>query len=443
MALSRRAARIAAPDPNSISAVLTPVLTNLYDGRSNPGGFVNLGVAENSLMHGALLAHMRAHLRVPGAALTYGDCYARLRAAVARFLTRRLRPAAPVDPAHVLVSNGCTPAIENLAWAVADPGDGVLIGRPYYGAFPSDVGRRTGVELIPLAFGALDPMGLAAVDRYEAAILAAEGRGQRIAALILAHPHNPLGRCYPRDVLVAYMRLCQRHQVHLISDEIYALSVFENRVDAGSGPAPVPFESLLSVDPAGIVDPALLHVLWGMSKDFGANGLRMGFTVSQHSAPVRAALQAVFEFSWTSSLSDLVTADVLEDDAWVEDYIRENQRRLAEHHEKVVVWAREHGIEHAPGANAGFFVWVNLGDAYRRHHPGEEVADVDAAVMDSLLAHRIFLADGVRFGAEQPGWFRIIFTQEAGYLELGLQRIVAAIKGTSLELPCRTNGVKE
>ncbi|KND90080.1 1-aminocyclopropane-1-carboxylate synthase-like protein 1 [Tolypocladium ophioglossoides CBS 100239] len=442
MALSLRAEKLAAPGPNFL---LTEVLPNLYDGAANPGGWVNLGVAENSLMHEALLAHLHAHLRVPGAALTYGDGCKRLRRAAARFLTRQLRPVTPVEAAHVLVSNGCTPAIENLAWAVANPGDGILIGRPYYGAFPADVSRRTGVDLIPLSFGARDPMGLEAVDEHEAAILAAKQRGQRIAALILAHPHNPLGRCYPRAVLVAYMRLCQRHQVHLICDEIYALSVFESRVDAAADAAaqPVPFESVLAIDPAGIVDPALVHVLWGMSKDFGANGLRLGFTVSQHSAAMRAALQGVFEFTWTSSLSDLVAAAILEDDAWVEAYIRENQRRLAEHHAKVVAWAREHAVEHAPGANAGFFVWVNLGAVYRRHHPDEEVADIDAVVMASLLEHRIFLADGVRFGAEQPGWFRIIFTLEAAYLEMGLQRIVAAIKGTSLQLPYETNGVKE
>ena len=58
------------------------------------------------------------------------------------------------------------------------------------------------------------------------------------------------------------MKLCQKYQIHLISDEIYALSVFKNEEAADAAP----FTSILSIDPAGIIDPSLVHVIWGMSK---------------------------------------------------------------------------------------------------------------------------------------------------------------------------------
>ena len=58
------------------------------------------------------------------------------------------------------------------------------------------------------------------------------------------------------------MKLCQRHKIHLISDEIYALSVWQNP----EVPHAVTFKSVLSIDPTGIIDPGLVHVLWGMSK---------------------------------------------------------------------------------------------------------------------------------------------------------------------------------
>lgn len=69
------------------------------------------------------------------------------------------------------------------------------------------------------------------------------------------------GQCYSPEVLKGYMKLCQRHSIHLISDEIYALSVF----DTGD-PAAIPFTSVLSFDPAGLIDPDYLHVFYGMSK---------------------------------------------------------------------------------------------------------------------------------------------------------------------------------
>jgi hypothetical protein len=58
------------------------------------------------------------------------------------------------------------------------------------------------------------------------------------------------------------MKLCQRYQIHLVSDEIYALSVWKNR----EHPDAVGFTSVLSIDLTGVIDPGWVHVLWGMSK---------------------------------------------------------------------------------------------------------------------------------------------------------------------------------
>ncbi|KAH7007154.1 hypothetical protein EDB80DRAFT_455450 [Ilyonectria destructans] len=67
---------------------------------------------------------------------------------------------------------------------------------------------------------------------------------------MLCNPHNPAGRCYTRDALVGLMRLCEKYKIHLICDELYALSVWDNTVD--TEPAPVPFVSCLAIDPTNI-----------------------------------------------------------------------------------------------------------------------------------------------------------------------------------------------
>lgn len=69
------------------------------------------------------------------------------------------------------------------------------------------------------------------------------------------------GRCYPEDTLREILRFCSRHQLHVISDEVYASCVF----DSGD-PAAVPFTSILSIDVKALIDPNLVHVLWGFSK---------------------------------------------------------------------------------------------------------------------------------------------------------------------------------
>lgn len=428
MALSHRADELSRPEPGFR---FFEILENQWDSSANPDGFVNLGVAENTLMHNELLAKINHSLDIPSSALTYGDGQKRLKASVAHFLTRKFNTITPIEACHISAVNGCTTAIQNLSWALANPGDIILIGRPYYGGMPVDVSRRTATQLVPVSFGFVDPTSLGALQKYEEAILAARERRQRVAALLLVNPHNPLGRCYPRNVLEEFMRLCQRHRIHLISNEIYGLTTYST-AGVAVDDSLVTFESILSINPEGLIDPSLVHMLWGMSKDFGANGLRIGFTVSQHNEKLHKALLSVFEFSWSSAVTDLITATILEDDAWVDWYIVENQRKLAAQHELVVRWAKNNGIEYAP-SSAGFFLWVNLGAVYLRYQPRERSINVDEEVMEALLARKVFLADGVRFGAEQSGWLRIVFSHHSDYLFEGLNRILLAISTSTNE----------
>ncbi|KAF5009672.1 hypothetical protein FDECE_4118 [Fusarium decemcellulare] len=426
MALSRRAHEA---EESSKGMVLWEVIPNLFDQETNPDGIVSLGVAENTLMHNVLRKHIHDNLALSNPAFTYGDGTTgtkRVKAAVSKFLNKQLKPFRPIEPAHISMTNGCSAAIEHLSWALANPGDAVLLGQPYYGTFVPDLTYRFGAKLLPVPFDEVDPLEEDAVEKYEKVIIDAQAKGLRVAGLVISHPHNPLGRCYSRSVLISLMKLCQKYQVHFISDEIYALSVWSNTVD--KHPPPVPFESALTIDTKDIIDPALVHVIWGMSKDFGANGIRVGAVISQSNPSLHAALVSVGLYSSVSSISDHVTVNILEDDAFVESYMTENRKKLSAQYERVVSWANKNEITYAPGVNAAFFLWVDLGKAYRARHSVPETEDITNLVMDKLMQKKVFLASGEAFGSEKPGWFRIVFSHPDEYLDLGLERVMDALK---------------
>ncbi|KAL5356102.1 pyridoxal phosphate-dependent transferase [Aspergillus floccosus] len=407
------------------------VMSDSWCPTTNPQGYVNVGVAENFLMHSTLLEFINNKLDLPAKYLTYNDGghgSVRLRGAIAQFLNRHLHPVKPLDAHQVVVTNGVSTAIEQMSWCLADPGEGILLGRPYYGTFIPDISMRPGSKVVPVNFGECDPFSLEAVDKYEEALVEFQERtGSKVKAVMLCHPHNPLGRCYPRDVLVKLMRLCQKYRIHLISDEIYALSVWENTVD--DFPPAVPFESVLSIDLTGIIDRQLVHVLWGMSKDFGANGFRLGAIVSQGNSELHLALKGTTIYSYPSQVTDHLTSLVLEDEAFTEEYIRLNREKLSESYTYAAKYMRDRGIEYAPGCNAAFFLWVNLGKRYRELHPDEDGSeDIGEKVMQRLLKHKVFLASGALFGSEKSGWFRIVFSHYRDYLDEALRRIVAALE---------------
>jgi aspartate/methionine/tyrosine aminotransferase len=433
VALSSRAEELSKPDP---AFILWDVLEDSYHAESNPGGYVSLGIAENTLMHDTLSKHIHRHLSLPNEELTYGDGKKRIKALLARFLSRKLKPLLPIQPKMVTVTNGCSSAIEHAAWAFGNPGDVFILGKPYYGTFVPDVTLRMGTRLVEVSFEGEDPLGPDCVRKYEEAVRSVMAKGKKVAGIIIANPHNPLGRCYSPDTLISFLRLCNRYRVHLISDEIYALSTFHNSVDKDVDIQP--FQSILASSYGDYIGMEYVHVIWGISKDFGANGLRLGAIISQGNPKLHDALNKVSLYSSTSALTDHVTANFLDDDEWADSYLAENSRKLESAYVYVTNWAKENNIEYAPGVNAAFFLWVDLGKAYRRNNPTMGEEHLDQFVMNALLSKRVFLASGMQFGAERPGWFRIVFSHSREYLGLGLQRILEAL-APSGENPGKSN----
>ncbi|KAF4897339.1 putative aminotransferase tcpI [Colletotrichum fructicola] len=258
MSLSARATVASAPANGSL---LWDVQADLWNPDSNPQGYVSLGMAENVLVQEALLKRVAQVPVIPATAFTYGDGTTgskRLKNALGAFLTKHFHA---------------------YRRAFGNQDDFFLVGKPFFRAFVLTTGLRVATNLISVPCEGLDPFGIDVVQNYEREIVRAHGRGQKVAGIILCNPHNPLGRCYTRDAILGLMRLCQKHELHLISDEVYGLSTFTNDID--SIPPSTPFTSCLSVDTTNIVDPALIHVVWGVSKDFGSNGIRLAAVIPQ------------------------------------------------------------------------------------------------------------------------------------------------------------------
>jgi aspartate/methionine/tyrosine aminotransferase len=406
------------------------VIQDLWDPKDNPNGYVSLGMAENWLMRKQISQHIRDNFDPPGAAFTYGDGPTgskRLKEAVAKFVTHNFAAYTEVKAEHVTMTNGTSAALEHLSFALSNPGDVFLPGRPYYGNYEPDYTWRFDAKLFPVSFDKDDSrFDESCVRAYEDAIKEALAKKLNVAALILCHPHNPLGRCYPRHVIIELMKLCQSYKIHFICDEIYALSTWDNKVD--KSPPPVPFESALSINLDGIIDGHRVHVIWGMSKDFGANGIRVGALISQYNIDLHKALVAVGLYTSVSSLSDCVSVKLLEDEDWLLSYFPENQRRLSDSFTKIARWCQNNNINYAKGVCAGFFIWVDLGSKYRERHHVDPSKDVTDLILEALKQKKVFLASGRDFGAEKHGWFRIIFSVSDYYLFEGLKRIIEALQ---------------
>jgi 1-aminocyclopropane-1-carboxylate synthase len=233
------------------------------------------------------------------------------------------------------------------------------------------------------------------------------------------------GNCYPREALIELMRFCQRHKLHLISDEIYALSVFENP----DFPNAAPFASALSLDTTDVIDSDLVHVIYGLSKDFGVAGLKVGCLISRNEE-LKKATTAVQRFCALSGPSVVIATQMLENREWTRSIINLSRKRLAEAYAFITGSLREMGVRYLEGGNAGFFVWVDLTQWLPPEGMKSEGATREQMLAQKFLDHGVHLQPGEEHG--RKGWFRVVFTAlEKVALDEGLRRIEQTLRDVS------------
>ncbi|KAK0508915.1 hypothetical protein JMJ35_008286 [Cladonia borealis] len=396
------------------------IFGNLYDPDTNPGGIVNLGVSENFMMLQEAADFANQNFELGSKDFSYGTGpwgSPRLREAMAKHMNRHFKPFSSIDPKHLLFANGVTALCNMLGFTICDNGHAILLSRPCYQAFKMDFGSEAKVRCEYVAFGDLDQFSPEAVTKYEEALQAAHRNGTNIRALVLCHPHNPLGRCYPRDVLIRYLKLCQKYKIHLLIDEVYAMSVYEV-----SDPKAVKFESILTIDTDQYIDPDYFHLLYGMSKDTAAGGVRIGCIYTRNKE-LLSAMSTLSMFHWSGNASEMIATMMLEDEKWMDDFLRLSRERLAHRNKMVRQILDDEGIKYSLRANAGFFIWAD----FRPFLPPASEANDDpwareTALTKRLLENKVFLTDGQTMSAEEPGWYRVIFSQEERVIKEGLRR---------------------
>ena len=128
------------------------------------------------------------------------------------------------DKEDIVFIEGVVPAISTAIQAFTKEGDAVLINTPVYPPFARSIklNRR---KLIENSLVEKDGLFQIDFDQLEKDLVE-----QDVKLYALCNPHNPGGRVWDRDVLERIGRLCQKHGVLLVSDEIHQdLALFGNR----------------------------------------------------------------------------------------------------------------------------------------------------------------------------------------------------------------------
>jgi aspartate/methionine/tyrosine aminotransferase len=378
-----------------------------YHPGSNPEGYIGLCVAENKLVAGLVAERLDRVGAVPPEVLGYDAMIGslRFREQLARF-TGRTFMGREFEPQQISVLAGAGSALEILFHALGDPGDGVLVPTPSYAGFWGDLELRNGLTIVPVHRSSADGFRLTSelLDR------ALAGAGRPVRALLYTNPDNPLGTFAGREEIELVLGWAEARGLHLVVDEIYALSVFgERRFTSVAGVRPTLGERV--------------HIVWAFSKDFGASGLRCGVLVSENPA-VNAAVDALAYWACSSGHTQYLLGEMIADDAWVEGYVATMRSLLGGAYRRVAGALQAAGIEFVP-AEAGVFVLLDL-----RPFLAQPTWEAERRLWLEILERaRVNLTPGAACRAAEPGFFRLCFAgSPAETAETAIERLVAVLE---------------
>src|SRR5580658_2427262 len=184
------------------------------------------------------------------------DGIARLRQAIAKKQQRDY--GLNYDPEReVLVASGATAGYHVAIMALLNPGDEVILFEPFYGYH---VNTLKSMRVVPVPVALAEPDWHLDTDALRAAIT------PRTRAILVNTPANPSGKIFNLPELQKVAEACERHDLFLITDEIYEYFVYDGARHIC--PATLP----------GMRERTI--VISGFSKTFSITGWRVGYAVA-------------------------------------------------------------------------------------------------------------------------------------------------------------------
>ncbi len=316
---------------------------------------------------------------------------ARTRDAIAEYAAR-FRGMAPFARDNVVVSPGLKPLVWNLLCALLDPGDEMVYADPAYPAYAGCAAyleaRAVPIPLVERADFRLD------LERLAADLHATT------KVLVLNSPHNPTGGVLTRVDLERIAELAIRHDVTVVSDEIYSRNIYGRD-----------FVSIASLD--GMRERTV--ILDGFSKAYAMTGWRLGYGIMP--AHLASAV-ALFGQNTYSCVAPFVQEAGIAALAGPDDDVRAMVAEFALRRDAIVA-----GLNSLPGISCrtpdgAFYAFANV----------SAITSDDRALASYLLDEAgVAGLGGSCFGPFGRGYMRFSYARSLAEIEEAIERMREAL----------------
>jgi aspartate aminotransferase len=310
-----------------------------------------------------------------------------LREEIATYLQRTR--SIGVSAANIVIAPGCKAALFFAMMALLEPGDEVLYPDPGFPGYPS---ITLGLGAVPVPFE-LSPRHHFQPDLAEIASRIT----RRTRMLITNSPGNPTGTVYTDAVQRGLAELAVKHDLWVLSDEIYARIIYGG-------------EYLSMLRYAGMQERTL--IIDGFSKSFAMTGWRLGYTVAPPEVAAALALLAINSYTCVAEFTQYAAIDALRDrEGNTPRMVSEFARRRAQF---------VHDLNQVPGFHCeppagAFYAWVDI------RGTGASAEEVCRILLDDAGVAAI---PGAAFGPSGQHFVRFSFASSVENLREAVARIM-------------------
>jgi aspartate aminotransferase len=305
---------------------------------------------------------------------------------------------------QVIVGVGGKQCIFNLALAVLNPGDEIVVPAPYWVSY-ADIGMVAGAKPVIIECGIEQDFKLKP-EQLQAAITA------KTKLFMINSPSNPTGSVYTLDELKALGEVLKQHPHVLVATD----DMYEHVNLTGQ-----PFYNILNATPE-LKDRCI--VLNGVSKAYSMTGWRIGYAAGPEAIIKAMEILQSQSTSNPTSISQVAAQAALEGP---QECIQPMVKAFIERHAFVVDRFNQMPCLNCIKAGGAFYAFPDARAAIENlFKKGKISAATDLALADYLLDEfGVAVVPGSAFGAE--GYFRISFATSMENLKNALDRIERAL----------------
>jgi len=302
---------------------------------------------------------------------------------------------------QVLISCGAKHSLYNIAEALFDPGDEVIIPSPYWVSYPDQVILN---DAVPVIVETTEQEGFRiSAAKLEKAIT------KRTKAIVLNSPSNPTGLAYDRKTLEEIAAVAVKHRIYVISDEIYEKLVYDGFTHI----------SIASLNPE---IKELTIVVNGVSKSHAMTGWRIGFAAGPRDV---ITAMANIQSQSTSNPASISQKAALEALRGPQDFLPVMNAEFDKRRKYMVERLNKmKGVSCMLPVGA-FYAFPNVSKLYGRSAGGKTVknsADLAAYLLETA---KVALVSGDSFGAD--AYIRLSYATSMEIIKKGMDRIEEAV----------------